>query len=54
MFGVVARDDNATTLLGTMVVDFSRTCVVVTVYDALRACTIWDVREEVGVRAGWK
>ena len=54
VFGVVARDNNATTLLGTSVVDFSRTCVVVAVHDALRACTIWDVGDEVGMRAGWK
>ena len=54
MFGVVARDNNATTLLSTLVIDFSRTCVVVAVYDALRACTIWDVGDEVGMGAGWK
>jgi hypothetical protein len=40
MLGVVARDNNATTLLGTTVVDLSLTCGVVAVYDALGACTI--------------
>jgi hypothetical protein len=35
MFGVVARDNDATALLGTTVVDFSRTRGVVAVYDAL-------------------